>query len=93
IIITTKTRFTPFGHRHTYTNYKRANWEEFTNETEQHFETLNSTPITNIDTAVHTFNTIIQNADKKHIPRGNRKKHNPNFTPEIQDLIRQRDTL
>ena len=42
---------------------------------------------------MHTFNTIIQNADQKHIPRGNRKKHNPNFTTEIQGLIRQRDTL
>ncbi|XP_076036397.1 uncharacterized protein LOC143022179 [Oratosquilla oratoria] len=93
IIITTKTRCTPAGHRHTYTNYKRANWEAFNEETEQHFETLNSTPITNINNAVHAFNTIIQNADKRYIPRGNRKSHNPNFTPEIQGLIRQRDTL
>ena len=67
IIITTKTRYTPVGHRHTYTNYKRANWEAFTEETEQHFETLNSTPITDINNAVHTFNTIIQNAEKRYI--------------------------
>ena len=77
----------------THTLIITVNWEEFTNETEQLFETLNSTHITDINTAVKHFNTIIQNADKKHIPRGSRKRHNPNFTPEIQGLIRQRDTL
>ena len=75
------TQCTPVGH----TNYKRTNWEEFTNETEQHFTILNSIPITNNkNIAVHTFTIIMQNADRNHIPRGNRK---------IQDLIKQRDTL
>ena len=43
---------------------------------------LNNTPHQNI-----------QNVGKRHIPRDNRRKHNPHFTPEIQDLISQHDTL
>ena len=54
---------------------------------------MNLSSITNMDTAVTQFNTIIQEADKKHILKGNRKQHNWNFTPEIAHLIRERNNL
>ena len=93
IIITTKTHCKPERSHNTYTNYKKADWTKYTEETEQHFSTLNNTPITNIDKHIIKFNNIILNADKHHIPKGNRRHYNPNFTPEIARLIRQRDSL
>ena len=77
----------------TYTNYKQANWTGFTEETELHFTTLNSTPIDNLNEHVAAFNNIILNADKHHIPKGNRRNYNPNFTTEINRLIKQRNDL
>ena len=91
IIITTRTRLRHSNTRTTHTNYKKADWNNFKDETETHFLTLNSFPICNIDTTIKQFNNIINNADRKHIPRGNRKHYNPNFTPEIDSLIKQRN--
>ena len=79
--------------QHTITNYKKAAWEEFEVETEALFMELNTSPITNIDATLAQFNAIILTADKKHIPKGNRKHHNPNHTPEIALLIRQHNNL
>ena len=62
-------------------------------QTEQQFLVVNSIPITNIDTSIAQFNSIITNVDKAHIPWGNRKHYNPNFTPEIGHLIKERDRL
>ena len=62
-------------------------------KTEQHLLIFNSIPITNIDTSIAQINSIITNADRAHIPRGNRKHYNPNFNPEIDRLIKERDRL
>ena len=83
IIITTRTCLTPTSHRITHTNYKRTNWPSFMEQTEHQFLVFNSIPITNIDTSIAQFNSVITNADRAHIPRGNRKHYNPNLTPEI----------
>ena len=92
IIITIQSKHTS-THRQTFSNYKKAHWSNFTQETETQFEQLNLSPITNINHTVARFNSIIQEADKKHIPKGNRKNHNPNFTSEIYALIRERNNL
>ena len=91
IIITTRTRLTPTPHRITHTNYERANWPSFMEQREQQFLVFNSIPITNIDTSIAQFNYVITNADKAHIPRGNMKHYNPNFTLEIGRLVKERD--
>ena len=57
-------------------------------QTEQQFLFFNSIPITNIDTSIAQFNSVITNADRAHIPKGNRKHYNPNFSPEIGRLIK-----
>ena len=62
-------------------------------QTEQQFLVFNSIPITNTDTSIAQFNSVITNADRAHIPRGNRKHYNPNFNPEIGRLIKERDRL
>ena len=92
IIITTLTSLTPTPHRITHTNYKIANWPSIMEQTEQ-FLVFNSTPITNIDTSIAHFNSIITNTDRAHISGGNRKHHNCNFIPEIGCLIRERGRL
>ena len=84
---------TPTPHRITHTNYKRANLPSFTEQTEQQFLVFSSTPITNKDTSIAYFNSVIANRHRAHIPRGNRKHYNPNFTPEIWRIIRERDRL
>ena len=91
IIITTRTLLTPTPHRITHTNYKRANWPSFMEQTEQQFLVFNSIPITNIDTSIAQFNSVITNADRAHITRGNRKHYNPNSNPEIGRLIKERE--
>ena len=62
-------------------------------QTEQPFLVFNSIPITNIDISIAQFNSVITNADRAHIPRGNRKHYNPNFTREIGRLIKERERL
>ena len=44
-------------------------------------------------TSIAQFNSVITNADRAHIPRGNRKHYNPNFTPEKGRLIKERVRL
>ena len=65
-------------------------------DTEAHFQELNLTHITSpqiLNNTTSQFNDIINNADKRHIPKGNRKHYNPNFTPDINRLIRERNNL
>ncbi|XP_018017976.1 uncharacterized protein LOC108674527, partial [Hyalella azteca] len=93
IITLPSTKGTNFHTSQTIRNYNRSSWEEFARETEVRFQELNTQPITNIDHTLTHFNTIIAEADKKHVFKGNRKKYNPNFTPDISRLIRTRNNL
>ncbi|XP_047737529.1 uncharacterized protein LOC125178253 [Hyalella azteca] len=93
IITLPSTKGTNWHTSQTIRNYNRSSWEEFTRETKVCFQELNTQPITNIDHTLTHFNTIIAEADKKYVPKGNRKKYNPNFTPDISRLIRTRNNL
>ena len=93
IIISTESYAKANNPHSTFTNYKKANWNRFTEETEQHFGILNNSPINNLNKHVTDFNNIILNADKQFIPKGNRRHYNPNFTVEINRLIKQRNDL
>ena len=44
-----------------------------------------------LDSALQAFNKVVNNASNKFIPKGNIKDFNPNFTTEINQLIRQRN--
>ena len=88
---TTKT--TQKQRRKTFVNYKKANWSAYKEDTEILFASLDTTNITETTcrTIASQFNYIITKTGEKHIPRGNRKVHNPNFTPEIKSLIGTRE--
>ena len=55
--------------RRTFTNYKKADWTQFTEDTESAF--VQTTIPTNIHTANRNFTNIILMADKHNIPKGN----------------------
>ena len=96
IITLRKTTDTHSYTRKTHTNYKQAAWDGFRETTEAHFQELNNIPITSeqiLNNTTKHFNYIINDADKRHIPKGNRTHYNPNYSPEIKRLIRERNNL
>ena len=77
--------------RRTFTNYKKADWTQFTEDTESAF--AQTTISTNIHTANRIFTNIILMADKQNIPKG--KMHsNCRLLPEdIVCKITQRNNI
>ena len=64
----TRTKYKLQQNRHTFTNYRKANWTPFTTDTEAAFSDIQPPP------DIHTANTIFTNilhADKHNIPKGN----------------------
>ena len=91
ITIKTKSNFRLLPNIKTFTNYKKAKWDEFTQEIENALQ--NTPPPTN----VHMANTLLTNqillADKHHIPKGRFKKVNQPLPQHIIDIIKQRNAL
>ena len=91
ITIKTKSNFRLLPNIKTFTNYKKAKWDEFTQEIENVLQ--NTPPPTN----VHMANTLLTNqillADKHHIPKGRFKKVNQPLPQHIIDIIKQRNVL
>ena len=73
-----KTLFRSLAHHHH--NKNKTGKLNTTNLTETTYRTITA-----------QFNSIITKTGKKHIPRGNRRVDNPNFTPEIKSLIETRE--
>ena len=87
-----KTNLNPSNNNKTFTNYKKADWTQFTN----YIETQLQNNITD-DQNPHQINKIITNtiidADKKFIPKGNIKhKHQP-LPANIRNKIQSRNTI
>ena len=92
IVITIETDFkeTKSDNR-TFTNFKKADWGKFKEETEDKFAELS--PPTNIVKGEKIFRKIINNAAKNAIPSGRIKNIFPNVPTETATKIRERDTL
>ena len=64
--------------KHSYTNYKKVNWKQYTEDTEAAFSCECTHHITHTPTHSHipnnTLTIIILQTDKQHIPKG--KMHN-----------------
>ena len=76
--------------RRTFTNYKKADWKQFTEDTESAF--AQTTIPTNIHTSNIIFTNIILMADKHNIPKG--KIHsNCRLLPEVAMHLARRHNM
>jgi hypothetical protein len=86
INLTHKQDYTP--NKRSYTNYKKADWDSYTNHIEDKLQTIPTTA------TAHELNKIltrtIMEADKQYIPKGTIRKHQP-IPAHIRLLIKQRD--
>ena len=74
--------------RRTYTNYNKADWQEFTQEIEQTLS--NAETPQNAHTTTKILTNAILVADKHHIPKG-KIHHTHKLLPEhIRNMIKQR---
>jgi len=79
--------------RQSYTNYNKINWKQFTKDIEETIGTFSLQTFLSIDTAVtHLYNTATK-ASNHHIPEGNIKDYNSNFSPHIKLIIKQKNML
>ena len=89
--INTRTNFRLQQNRQTYTKYNKANWQNFTTETESSFRNIN--PPSDTHTANKILTNIILNADKHNIPKG-KIHHNCKLLPEdIRTKINTRNNI
>ena len=65
-------------------NYKKANWQDFTNEVDQCIEGLEPTP-----TNYERFTKLIQRSARRHIPRGCRQQYIPGLSKESSALYQE----
>ena len=66
--INTRIKYKLQQNRHTFTNYRKANWTQFTTDIEAAFSDIQPPP--DIHTANTIFTNIILHADKHNIPKG-----------------------
>ena len=78
---------------HTFQNYRKANWDSFTEEVEASLRDFNIANLTSIDAAAAKIVAAIVAASNRHIPAGHIRNYSPTFTPEIRTLQRQRKHL
>ena len=89
--INTRTNFRLQQNRQTYTNYNKANWQNFTTETESSFRNIN--PPSDTHTANKILTNIIHNADKHNISKG-KIQNNCKLLPEdIRTKINTRNNI
>ena len=78
-------------YRRTFTNYKKANWTQFTKDTELAFS--QTTIPDDIHTANRIFTNIILLADKHNIPKGKMPSTSRLLPEHIVCKITQRDNI
>src|SRR6478735_356151 len=89
--INTKTKFRLTQYRNSYTNYRKANWNKYTEEIENSLE--NYAKPTDVHIGNKIITNIILNADKHNIPKGKVKSHSILQPKEIRDKIDERNKL
>src|SRR5207245_8749144 len=91
ITIDTKSKVRLNQNRRSYTNYKKANWTQFTEEIE-HTLTNCASPKRLHSTNITPTN-IILNADKHNIPKGKINAHHLLLPNNIRDKINARTKI
>ena len=75
----------------TFLNYRKANWDGFTTQTEEALASFNPAGYDSLDAAVRRFNEIILAASKGHIPAGLWvRKYVLLYSREVKLLMQQR---
>lgn len=78
----------PRGGR-TYTNFKKANWEDFTRESEALFSSI--PPPSTCAVGEKEWRRIMQRCSARHIPAGYHRVYVPGLDPTSASLIAERD--
>ena len=77
--------------KHTFTNFRRARWNDYLEETEADFAGL---PLpASCEAGEVVFRKVLLKASLHHIPQGNVPHFIPKLSDEARALIRQRDSL
>ena len=77
--------------RRAFTNFRRANWENFKGETEEKFAAL--PPPSSCSEGEKIWRKVISSASSHHIPTGYRQNFAPGLNPESIDLAKERDEI
>ena len=81
----------PHRSRKTFTNFKKANWTRFREETEELFH--QAPPPTLCSRGEKSFRNILKEASRHNIPAGYIRDEVPSIPPEASPLIKERDAL
>ena len=73
----TKTKFRLIQHRRSYTNYRKADWQGFTNSIENAL--TDTTDITDVHKSNKILTLLLLDADKHYIPKGKIRPNTPYF--------------
>ena len=74
-----------------YTNYRKANWIDFTNETERAFNLQQ--PPSSAEAGEKIFQKILLKATARNIPKGKIPDYTPGLSERSRELMRERDRL
>jgi reverse transcriptase-like protein/retrotransposon-encoded endonuclease len=91
ITVNMKTQFRSEENKKMYTNYKKANWKNFTSEIETALE--NTTDPTDVHNSNKIITNLIIKADKHNIPKGKINAHHIILPENIRSKIQERNKL
>jgi hypothetical protein len=91
IELNTKTKYRLIRHRHTYTNYKKANWTEYTRQIENNLTDI--APPNDVHLANKIMTNLILSADKHYIPRGRIKDRLKLLPENVRNEIKTRNRI
>ena len=77
--------------RRTFTNFRKANWDEFTAHTEERFAAME--PPISCSTGEGMFRQVLLEATDLFVPKGNIPNMIPNLSDSSKRLIRERDSI
>ena len=87
----TKTKFRLIQHRRSYTNYRKADWQGFTNSIENAL--TDTTDVTDVHKSNKILTLLLLDADKHYIPKGIIRPNNPLLPENIRAQIEERDII
>ena len=87
----TKTKFRLIQHRRSYTNYRKADWQGFTNSIENAL--TDTTDVTDVHKSNKILTLLLLDADKHYIPKGKIRPNNPLLPENIRAQIDKRDII